>query len=424
MPDLIIPKTSPSFVQLAKFIWPTVLSLRYQVNQLKVLEGGAQKLARLKGQRVIICPNHPTAADPDVMFLFSKEMKESFRYLAAREVFRGHHNVYGTLLSLAGCYSVRRGTVDLPSYRAVTHALAREPIKLVMFPEGELSHRFDTLMPLEPGAAQIGFWALEELSKMKSADQSIHILPVAVTYAYLEDPRFHFDFAFGKIEDSLDIRDSSVVALEKRLERISEKLLSTLEGSYKIPSNQSSNAERLASVRHEISTRLATMLGCPVTGNEVEDAHVIRDELDRLRYGPDDMDAYSNKLHHEKRVLAALLTRDFYRLMNLRFFLEKCVGQYAWQEVAEALFLLEMEVLGQTLPSARRCALIAVGDPFDLQEAASDYASDRHAALRSVSDRIRTQIMQMQEVLFGEVSKIEAAGISKDDWARYHRSSP
>ena len=420
MSDFIAAHPSGPLIWLSKLFWPIVIRLRHHVVCVKAVADGLQKFRKLRGSRVVICPNHPTASDADIMFSFSRLVKENFHYLAAREVFRPHHGAHGFFLSRGGCFSIRRGIGDRASCRAVTKDLTNSRAKMVIFPEGELSHVFDELMPLEPGAAQLGFWALEELEKTAKGE-NLFMVPVAVSYAYAEDPRYFFDFAFDKLEESLALAPAVEATHQDRLKQVSEHLLKVLEKSYDFHCQGNSLDSRLAVVRRSILTRLAVMLGCETTENEIDLVHCLRDRLDHLQVAAKGECSYAERISQEKALLASLLTRDLHRVLNLRFCLGKCTGDYAYQEIGEALSLLEYEVLGEALPSAKRIALIMVGDAINLQTRLAVYEQDRHSTLQQVTNEIAGQLKSMQADLLTEIKRLESVLIDPKGWSTYHR---
>lgn len=412
--------TSPLFT-IGKVLWPLALNSRHDVTDLKIVADGQERFDELGGKRTIICPNHPTAADGDVMFLFSNRVNESFAFVAAHEIFRAHKGLYGAILKLYGCYPVRRGSPDRRSLRSIIKGLVTTYKKLVIFPEGEISHQHDSVMPLEPGAAQIAFWTLDEL-KRKEKDESVFILPVALAYAYLEDPRYHFDFAFGKLEERLGVEPRNDLDHQSRLKLVSIKLLEILEVTYSIEPDDLSIDERLSRLRMTILTRLSVMIDVHVEGDEVDLAHRIYDRLDRLRFSPHEQSEYAEMVHEEQRQLAYLLIHDLHRAMNLRFLINKCSGLYGFQEIAEALYLLERELLKERLPSAKKTALLAVGYPIDAKAFLKMYEMDRRQAIERINREIVAQIKNMQNELRDEVARLEIETIHPQQWTSYHKS--
>jgi hypothetical protein len=418
MVEIIRSSESAVFVSLGKLIWPLVLRVSHDVVGLNVMGDGLERFGKLAHKRTIICPSHPTSADGDLMFLFSRLVNENFHYVAASEIFRSLHGLYGWLMKLAGCHAVNRGRVDYRAYMAIRRDIIKGTNKIVMFPEGEISHQFDSLMPLEPGAAHFAFWALDELVN-QGIVESMNLLPVALSYAYLEDPRYTFDLALDKLEEHLGVV-APVVDQQERLHGIVGSLVSLLEDNYGYHPTDKSLDERLARVRQAIFDRMCTAFGITPKGSEIERAHILFEKLDRCRQDTHGEAPYASRLIQERKSLASLLVRDWRRLMNLRFCLARCQGPYGFQEIGEALYLLELEVLGESLPSAKRMAVMNIGNPIDLQPSLALYRTDRHAAVRRATSDMAMQLFWMQAELAAEVQAVQANHIDPRSWNTLH----
>lgn len=77
-------------------------------TQIRVKEGALERFSKLKGKRALVCPNHSNRHDPQAMFFFGQAAKETFNYVAAREVFDWDHGFNGWWLQHIGAYSVVR----------------------------------------------------------------------------------------------------------------------------------------------------------------------------------------------------------------------------------------------------------------------------------------------------------------------------
>ncbi|HMP54640.1 MAG TPA: hypothetical protein PKD05_24035, partial [Candidatus Melainabacteria bacterium] len=93
MLDFRPPKDSPVLISILKAFSPVILKLGLGESKIQVSEADIKKFQKLKGKRAMICPNHSNRRDPEVMFAFSKEVGESFNYIAAREVFDWKHGL-------------------------------------------------------------------------------------------------------------------------------------------------------------------------------------------------------------------------------------------------------------------------------------------------------------------------------------------
>jgi 1-acyl-sn-glycerol-3-phosphate acyltransferase len=400
----------PSIIRLAKALWPQVLSLRDGVDGVNVVGNGLQRFADLRGTRTIICPNHPSEADGDVIFMLSRIVSEDFHFVAASELFATYRELYGVFMTLGGCFAVRRASADPASYKAIRDDLVQGSTKLVIFPEGELSHDFTDLLPLENGAAQIGFWVLEELQKQHD-DHSVKILPIAIAYAYSSDPSTVFDASLRRLESNLGIRTDSDAPLQDRLHAALQKLVESIEEAYGCtPKQGKSLDDRITTLRHIIVQRMASALAIDeAEKNEVVLAHKFHEALERAENTPREETAYANRLRKERRASAAILARDLKRMMNLRLSLRKCSGAYLYQEIGEVLYMLGHEVFGKPLRMPRRNALLAVGEPIDVSAWLDQYKEHRHQAIEALNRELGGRLRELQRTLIPEVERLNTA---------------
>src|SRR5262249_20687781 len=161
--DFRPPLDTPALIGMVKLFLPVYMKLELNDTRIKVVDGALDRFKVTAGKRSMLCPNHSNRHDPQVMFSFSKVVDEDFNFVAAREVFDWRNGRNGWWLQHLGCYSVVRGAADRESFKMTKKILVEGKKKLVLFPEGEISRQNETLMPLESGAAQMTFWAMDEL---------------------------------------------------------------------------------------------------------------------------------------------------------------------------------------------------------------------------------------------------------------------
>ena len=164
MLDFRPPKDNPALISVVKLFLPIYMKVKLHDTQVQPVAGAVERFDVVRGKRGMICPNHSNRHDPQVMFAFARIVKEDFNYIAAREVFDWDDGWNGWWIQRLGAYSVVRGAADRESFKMTRKIIAEGKKKLVLFPEGEISRQNDTLMALESGAAQLCFWAVEELN--------------------------------------------------------------------------------------------------------------------------------------------------------------------------------------------------------------------------------------------------------------------
>jgi 1-acyl-sn-glycerol-3-phosphate acyltransferase len=181
------------------------LYLRHELGVHKViLEPGTKELLEsLRGQRVVLTPNHPSY-EPPVVFHLSGMLRMNFYWLAAREVFEVP--LQGALVSRIGAYSIDRGAQDSSALNATRRLIAEGRNWLVLFPEGQEHYLHDLVLPFLPGAARLGFGAIEDLLTGNEAPlPSVQLLPLALRYYYLKDMRSEIETMLRRLESRLGL---------------------------------------------------------------------------------------------------------------------------------------------------------------------------------------------------------------------------
>lgn len=404
------------FTRGLHYICPLLFRLKYQVVGIEVIENGLEKFDKIKDHRAIICPTHATEFDGAQMFFFSALVHEDFHYLAARELFRWWHGLYGRLLRLGGCFSVNRAVFDRHALRSLVDDLMQERSKLIVFPEGEVSHDFSGLLPLKPGAAHLAFKALDELPPDCGP---LYILPVALSYTFVEDPLLSFSRVLSVLERHLSI--NAIAATEplsmdiilSRLCHVCEALVMILGEKYEMPPARGTVDEQLEQLRQAMLARLGSFFHGGCSNQPLELMHFVSAKLDKLLNSPTPNNAYEKKIVVQQRQLAKILQQELNHIENLQFHLETCRRAAEEQTVAEILCLLSREVLGHSIPACSRLALVAVGDPIDIKSLQLEYRSDCHGAILAVNSLIARQLTDLQQRLVASTNAMRDARIRK-----------
>jgi 1-acyl-sn-glycerol-3-phosphate acyltransferase len=404
MLDFRPPLDSPALIASMKLVAPLYLKIVLHDTELKIAEGALERFRHVQAQRALLCPNHSNRHDPQTMFFFSKIVGEDFNFVAAREVFDWDNGKNGWWLQHMGTYSVVRGAPDRESFKMTKKILVEGKKKLVLFPEGEISRQNDTLMPLETGAAQLSFWALEELNKT-DAQADIRIVPMALKYTYRGDVRPALSKTLSEIEERLDIDGDKSKSLYLRLFRVAEHLLITLEKEYGLkPAEGAPFLERIQTLRRSVLQRMAGYFGIDISDNEklLDSVRVLRNKIDDFVYEDDeDFSEYQREVHEEKAHLLKGFYKDLNRVVNFVAVSDTYVKENMTQErFADVLERIETEVLGgEPAIKGPRTVLIDVGDPISLREAYSDYKTKKKACLAKITENMFSQMSEMLEKL-------------------------
>jgi hypothetical protein len=382
---------------------PLVLKYRMQDARLEIVGDGVARFKQLKGKRTVVCPNHPGATDPEVMFAVSREVGEDFNFLAAREVFDWDHGMRGWWFQHLGVYSVVRGACDRESFKTTRRLIIEGKKKLVIFPEGEISRQNDTLMALESGVAQMSFWALEELQKTQPAEP-IFLLPLAIKYTYRGDVRAELDESLAALEDELKLERSNGASLYSRLRRVSEQVLATLEQQYGFKYGSDADLNyRIVELRSFILKNIANYLQTelPLDQNQLDWIRILRNSLDDFIYADESqLSDYEKKVHEEKTDKISGFYRDLDRVVNFISIYDGYLKDRMTQErFADVVARLETEVFGKTEPKGPRLVRVDIGKPVNLLELYPAYKSKKRATVHKVNEDLAAQISSMIESL-------------------------
>ncbi|MBX9667675.1 MAG: 1-acyl-sn-glycerol-3-phosphate acyltransferase [Candidatus Obscuribacterales bacterium] len=413
MLDFRPPLDTPWLIAMVKFVMPLYMKLGLNDTTVSVSPEALERFQKLKGKRALICPNHSNRHDPQVMFSFSKLTGEDFNFIAAREVFDWEHGLNGWWLQHMGCYSVVRGAVDRESFKTTRELLATGKKKLVLFPEGEISRQNDTLLPLESGAAQLSFRALQDIKKA-SPNDSIYIVPMALKYTYPYDIGSGIRNSLGQLEQKLGLNtfeidqkdtmakqiDEGSDSVRDRLRRVAEKLLQVLEKEYRQqPAEGATMNDRVDKLRRAILQKVAKQLDVQLTSGarELEHVRVLRNTLDDYIYADNGKSEYEKKIHETNAANIKACYKDLDRAVNFIAIYDGYVTEHMTQErYSHVLDRLEWEVFGKAPgPRGARRVLIDVGEPINLDDYAESYKTKKKEAVARVTDDIFSQISSM-----------------------------
>ncbi len=398
---------------MVKFFMPLYMKLGLNDTAVSVSPEALARFQKLKGKRALICPNHSYRHDPQVMFSFSKLAGEDFNFIAAREVFDWEHGLNGWWLQHMGCYSVVRGAVDRESFKTTRELLATGKKKLVLFPEGEISRQNDTLLPLESGAAQLSFWALQDIKKASPHD-TIYIVPMALKYTYPYDIGSGIRNSLGQLEQKLGLNtfeidqkdtmakqiDEGSDSVRDRLRRVAEKLLQVLEKEYRQqPAEGATMNDRVEKLRRAILQKVAKQLDVQLAAGarELEHVRVLRNTLDDYIYADNGKSEYEKAIHEANAANIKACYKDLDRAVNFIAIYDGYVTEHMTQErYSHVLDRLEWEVFGKAPgPRGARRVLIDVGEPINLDDYAESYKTKKKEAVARVTDDIFSQISSM-----------------------------
>ena len=220
------------------------------INSGKAAEGLARALAAQQtgACNLLIAFRHPSTRDPVVLAdLFWNRVPRAarrlnlrvkrpiqLRFLYDRGIPIWAGPLIGWLLQRSGGIAIHRGRLDRPALSQARAALAQGRYPLVVAPEGATNNLSGEMAPLEPGVAQLAFWAAEDLDKAGD-DRHLEVVPVGIHYNWRRHNWRALDARLDALEQHLGIpameewADDPDTTRRERLIQIGMNLLKALE---------------------------------------------------------------------------------------------------------------------------------------------------------------------------------------------------
>jgi len=380
--------------------------MKHLLHDTKVqpVEGALDRFRKVGKERAMICPNHANRHDPLVIFELSRRLHEDFNYIAARETFDWVGGANGWLLQHGGAYSVVRGAADRESFKTTRRIIAEGKKKLVLFPEGEISRQNETVMPLETGAAQLCFWAIEEMVKQEQniAEKPVYLIPVALRYTFPKDVRETLFSRLSELERRLGLKAAAASeSARDRLAVLSEKLLTNVEQEFDCKSDVSSGlGERVVVLRAHVVSKIADQLNVSLHPNESQLAWIrkVRNAMDDFVYADHTpLSDYQKRISEEKARIIRSMYRHLDRVVNFISIYQGYIRESNTQEhFTDLLERLETEIIGRDpSPKGPRVVYLDVAEPINITELYPDYKANKKQTVALVTERMAKEITTM-----------------------------
>ncbi|MFQ3679732.1 MAG: 1-acyl-sn-glycerol-3-phosphate acyltransferase, partial [Pseudanabaenaceae cyanobacterium] len=223
----------PQFApRLRRFLKPFLpLWLRWACGLTRIEEYHLERLVPVAAEfaaqkaRYILAFRHPSTRDDPflLMHLVSRALPQAaqaqgvnlpqpthtyFAYDRGIPLWAGRHIAW--LFPRLGGISVRRGTLDRAALKTLREILVQGEFPLAIAPEGGTNHHSEAIEPLEPGTAQLGFWALEDLRKLGRSER-VYIVPITFQYLYESDNSAQRERYLQYLEKQVGVRSDDPV---------------------------------------------------------------------------------------------------------------------------------------------------------------------------------------------------------------------
>lgn len=387
---------------------PLLNKVVHNLEAIEISENDEKILKSFQKERLLYISNHPTTKEPGIAFHAANIMGSRFHYMAAREVFEWGYGFVGDFIQSIGAYSVLAGAPDRESLKASRAILANPAGKLALFPEGEpTSGMNDTLLPFQPGVAQLGIWGLEDALK-KDPNASIWVLPTFIKYrmtSSIQSMQKDIDQSLTRMEERFGISKTGKDIVHRFLS-IGKRMMEREEKEYGVPVEEGRADDfdyRLGRMRHAMLDNIARKANIPkwdVDANAIEKLRKILSTLEMVSVGVQDPNGELPSLEMARWARnAATKAYDFISIQTA--YIKELPSP---ERLYEFLYRYENEIFGETKQRSHK-AVVRLGKPFKINEYLGSYKEDKKKTLDSITERLRNEL---QTMLVDEKSKSNA----------------
>jgi hypothetical protein len=223
---------------------------RQGITRIEV-EGGERVADAIRaGNGVLLVSNHSYHYDSYVLIESGLRNGWHPQIMTAWQVFTLYSRLGQMMLQRHGCFSVNREGTDKQAFRQAVDILLGGPHPLVVFPEGDIYHSNDRVMPFREGAAAMALIAA------KKKKRPLVAIPCAMKCFYTDDPSLELCRMMNRLEAHIRWRPDPDLPLLDRIYRFGNGFLSLKEVEYLGRSRIGSVRERLAHLGDAILTRI------------------------------------------------------------------------------------------------------------------------------------------------------------------------
>jgi len=309
-----------------------------------------------QGDGVLIMPNHPSHADPHVIYAGADKIGTALYVMATWHVFHKQSPLIQWALRKHGCFSVDREANDIGSFRIATKILQQNRQPLVLFPEGEIYHCNDRVTPFREGAAAIAVTAA------RKAKRPIVCIPCAITYRYVEDPTEALVETMGQLEEAIFWRRRTERPLEHRIYAFAEALLAVKELEYYSETRSGRLPDRIGALGDHILDQVESRHELNASGKSIpERVKAARKKIIEKVTDDSISKAQRQLLEHDLEDL-------FIVVQSFSYPGDYVIDKPSIERMAETLDKFEEDVLQQATASikAKRRATVQFGEPVEV----------------------------------------------------------
>lgn len=369
---------------------------RAQTQKHRLLDIEVQNLEHIRqplaeGCGVLITPNHSSHADCHSIYEVADQLGVPFYIMIAWQNFVRDGALRAHVLRQHGGFSVDREGNDLAAFRQAVDVLRTRSHPLVIFPEGDVYHVNDRILPFRDGPAAIA------LSAARKADRPVVAVPCAIKYRYLDDPTPELIEVMGRIEESIHWRRRDDLTLPERIYHLAEGALSLKEVEYYGHCTSGPLPDRINELIDSILTQLEN--GYALEANQApvsERVKLLRQQVIRRMI---EFPLGSAGRRQCEEDLADL----FFTIQLSSYPGDYVVEDPSIERIAETIDKLEEDLLGAKTATIRgsRTATVTLGDPIPIPKGRRERVS--------AADLTRQLESNVQRLLGGDLPNWHAA---------------
>ncbi len=239
------PKFNRWVLRLVIGVLPYWLKRKLYITQIDVVDIDrlveVYKQSQMGRLRLVLAFRHPSSDDSFCLgYLLTKLLPAAARkhrialkspvfahFMYNHGIPLGAGSIVSWLYPKLGGIPIDRGKADRVGLKMARDLLVNGKMPLAIAPEGATNGHSELVSPLESGAAQIGFWAMEDLVTA-GRDEDVLIVPIGIQYYYLNQQWFSLENLIHQLEQECGLevdRRDSMVAIRQSDGRPMRKLL-------------------------------------------------------------------------------------------------------------------------------------------------------------------------------------------------------
>jgi 1-acyl-sn-glycerol-3-phosphate acyltransferase len=388
------PRPNYAFIRLMQLLAPIILRIGWDLENVDISRNDLQRLRRLRDQSAIVIANHPSLAEPGVIF-HSLGMAGVFAHsLSAWDTMALYGRLWRGFLQWIGGYSIMRGRRDRASMH-MTQKLLAEGRRIIIFPEGQTYGLNDTLLPFQQGVIQMSFWALEDMQK-HGITRPVYIAPLAIKYIYTENMNGAMEASLIRLEDAVGIR-GPFGNRYSRLRQIASAVLGVIERDLGVSQPENKHLDdRIDLIRDEMIKRLSSVLEVELPRDATLQLklQLLGNSLDEIAYplrgeDADDHERGRDRMELDVKTLQAV----WLRLKNFQAVRDGYVAENPTPErFLDVLGRLEFEVFGKSHIRGRRKASVSVAEFVDLRDHLPAYRENKRETVARLTEGLQETV--------------------------------